>query len=143
VLLFKRASTDGDEFDLIPLERQSLDLLDIEASIDAVASQSPLRRKSLSTRHSLSLAAVGEDREADDADGGGQRDQPKRPLKQTGRGREASDVIGEAVAEAVELVDVDLLRSRSRPEAAPEGFDLASERKAQGRKKRRLESKEN
>jgi hypothetical protein len=135
ILLFKRPSTDPTESLLLdPLERQSLDLLDLEASVDVrEMHQSPLRRKSLSTRLSLSRTDDIADKEDEE---GGILELPSRPLKQTLKGCKVSDVISETVAENVELVDVDLLRSRARPEAAPEGFDLVSEKKEKRRGKR-------
>jgi hypothetical protein len=70
IVLFKRPSTDPSESLLLdPLERQSLDLLDLEASVDVrEMHQSPLRRKSLSTR--LSLSRTDDIADKEDEEGG-------------------------------------------------------------------------
>jgi hypothetical protein len=60
------------------------------------AHHSPLRRKSLSTR--LSISQIDEEEERED-EKGELLDLPNRPLKMNWKGCSVSDVISEAVAE--------------------------------------------
>ena len=142
-------------------------LLELEAEVSTRADgQSPLRRKSLSTRLSLAAAEEAEeeaeaeaaDREQGDVGGGGggdkaheddgngadpeepkARKQPKRPLKRASIGGPVVlDVISETVAESVHVVDIELLKESARPMNAPDGLDLDhSEKKQKTSVKRR------
>ncbi|KAL3893956.1 MAG: hypothetical protein SGCHY_005544 [Lobulomycetales sp.] len=62
---------------------------------------------------------------------------PTRPLKRSSLGAHTSDSILQGPLQAVTVLDVDLIRQQARPEPAPPGFDLASERKSRQPLKRR------